>query len=71
MLSDQPCVRNEALAIVRAGQKTVQGKKECVPAGAGVGKGIDVRAILFGDGRPVHRLEDEPCAMSSSLKIDG
>jgi len=35
-----------------------------------VSKGIDVRAILFGEDRRVHRLEDGPGAMSSSMKVD-
>ena len=51
-------------------QKAVQRKKGRVLAGAGVSKGIDMRAILFGEDRRVHRLEDEPGAMSSSMKFD-
>ena len=51
-------------------QKAVQRKKGRVLAGAGVSKGIEVRAILFGEDRRVHRLEDEPGAMSSRMKFD-
>ena len=58
------------MARVLAGQKAVQRKKGRVLAGAGVSKGIDMRAILFGEDRRVHRLEDEPGAMSSRMKFD-
>ena len=70
MVSDEPCVGKEGLAKVQTGQKAVERKKGPVLAGAGVSKGIDVRAILFGEDRRVHRLEDEPGAMSSSMKVD-
>ena len=51
-------------------QKAVQRKKGRVLAGAGVSKGIEVRAILFGEDRRVHGLEYEPGAMSSRMKFD-